>query len=361
MVLFIILGVVVLITLVVIGMLFLMLGKEGKKEEVAVPIPVKEYSQIKKEIYTPAPQQPNSKILKEVPPEAFIPKVTLPTQSTQTLYGDNAYKHRFQELEDELLNISKKAESQSYEARVMIENLSKENELLKKEKVDLEAAQQKLNELQSEASGLKIQNDSLQTQIEETNAKVRLLEDQMMAVKLQMGEEISRANAAVTELTREKEILLAAPKPIPDEALHRELDALKSEHNQLQQKYKDMERIQQKLRELNAHLIEKNEAMQYELIKARAQSSGLERVSFNYKNQLEDFLKKTHEMKNSNDELSQVKNRLEGTLEEIKQKNEELLKKDQLAQFELEKNRTRLVALEREYEDFKAQQQQKNQ
>ncbi len=59
-------------------------------------------------------------------------------------------------------------------------------------------------------------------------------------------------------------------------------------------------------------------------------------------------------MQVTNDQLSQVKNRLEGVVEQVKSQNEELVKKDQLAQFELEKNRSRLVSLEREYEDLKA-------
>ena len=94
----------------------------------------------------------------------------------------------------------------------MIETLTKENESLKSQQADLEQAQQKLIELQGEASGLKTENLNLQTQLESTNAKVHLLEEQMTAVKIQMGEEISRANATVTELTREKEALLSAPK-----------------------------------------------------------------------------------------------------------------------------------------------------
>ena len=122
---------------------------------------------------------------------------------------------------------------------------------------------------------------------------------------------------------------------------------------QLKQKYDDLEKPHQKLRELNSHLMEKNNLLQYELIKARAQSSGLERVSFNYKNQLEDFLKKVTSVQMTNDHLSQVKNRLEGVVEQVKLQNEELVKKDQLAQFELEKNRSRLVTLEREYERLK--------
>jgi chromosome segregation ATPase len=219
---------------------------------------------------------------------AFESKVSLPPQAVQD------------PVEDELRAVIQKAEGQLNEAKQRIEILTKENESFKDQQAKLEQDQQKL------VLGL-------QTQLESTNEKARFLE-----------EEISRANATVSELNREKEELLSAPKPEPlkldpDEALRHELESLK-----------------------------------YELIKAKAQTSGLERVSFNYKNQLEDFFKKVNEMQANNEQLSQGKNRLEGMVQEIKLQNEELVKKDQLAQFELEKNRSRLVSLEREYEDFKA-------
>lgn len=190
--------------------------------------------------------------------------------------------------------------------------------MLSKEKQTEDEAQKKRAkqfEEQLRAVGLKAEEQSRETKrlIESTNAKVSLLE-----------EELSRANATVAELNREKEALLSAPKPPVDQALHQELETLK-----------------------------------YELVKARAQSSGLERASFNYKNQLEDFLNKLNAARSENDQLSQDKNRLETMVQEIKVQNEQLLKKDQLAQFELDKNRSRLASLERECEDLKARSGQK--
>jgi len=66
-------------------------------------------------------------------------------------------------------------------------------------------------------------------------------------------------------------------------------------------------------------------------------------------------------MQVSNDQMSQAKNKLEAMVEEIKLQNEELVKKDNLAQFELEKNRSHLVDLERENGELKARLQQQNQ
>jgi chromosome segregation ATPase len=338
MILFIILGAVVLIAIAVIGVLFFMLEKEGKKEdEKAVPVPVTDLNKLKEE---------ETKIETGIIPP-LESNISLPTQEVQSPIEEEDYKTRAKELENELQIISQQATVQSSEAKKLIEVLTKENESLKAQQADLAEAQQKLNEVQGEAAGLKSDNVNLQTQLEATDAKVRLLEEQMAAVKIQMGDEIARANATVTELTKEKEALLSAPKPQSDEQMRQELETLRSEQAQLKQKYEELEKEHQKL--------------QYELVKAKAQSSGLERVSFNYKNQLEVFLKKANTEQASNEQLTQAKNRLEGMVDQIKSENEELVKKDHLAQFELEKNRSRLVDLERENEDLKTRMQQQGQ
>jgi chromosome segregation ATPase len=310
--LFIILGVVVSVTVLVLGMLIYILRKEGQENEEKA-VPVTDLEKLKRDLYPGA--------------ISLAPQSSPSAQSTQAepSMDDTASKKRVQELENELLAISKKAAGQSDEAKRMIETLTKDNEILKNQQADFEQSQKKIIALQGEASSLRIENGNLQKQLESTNVKVQILENEITAVKIQMGEELSRANETVSELNRSKEALVSAFKTESEDALRQELESLK-----------------------------------YELVKVRAQSSGLERVSFNYKNQLEDLLKKMNAMQESNDNLSQVKDQLEGLVRELKSQNEELVKKDQLAQFEFEKNRARLVSLEREYEDFKARTQQKD-
>lgn len=256
--LFILLGVVVLIALGVLGFLFFMLSKEGQKEEQNV-VPLRDFDQIRKELNSGLLEPLKPKDTKNefdiIPP--FEPKVSMPTQPVVVPLENDTYKKRAQELEEELKTISQKAEGQSLEAKQMIETLTEENESLKRQKANLEEAQLKLTELQTEATSLKTDNAGLQTQLDTTNAKVQLLEEQMAAFKLQMGEEISRANATVTELTQEKEALLSAPKPEPDPALRQELDALKADHDQLKQKYEDLEKTHQRISDLNTHLAKK--------------------------------------------------------------------------------------------------------
>ena len=232
MILFIILGVVVFLTFGVLGVLFFMLNKEGNKKDKEKVVPVTDLEELKRELS-------NSKLFEQEDIKAdspspeiipvFTPTVTLPVQETQTLAEGQTYDKRSRELEDELLTISKKADSQSDEALKMVETLTKENEFLKSQEAYLHEAQQKLEKLQGEASGLKLDNAALQIQLESTNEKVHLLEEQMAAVKAQMGEEITRANALVTELKQEKETLLAAPKPEAELALAQELETLKFE------------------------------------------------------------------------------------------------------------------------------------
>ncbi|MBF0571912.1 MAG: hypothetical protein HQL12_08605 [Candidatus Omnitrophica bacterium] len=368
MVLFIVLGVVVVISFVILGVLFFLLRKEAQKEQ-SKAVPVTDLAQLKKELSSQLFEINENKVLDngtEVIP-VFQPKVSIDSissisqsslqgqsQDKQPSLEDDAYKKRAHELEDELRAISQKADGQSDEAKQLIESLTKENESLKSQQADLAQAKQRLTELEGESANLKVENIDLQTQLGSTNAKVHFLEEEMAAVKIQMGEEISRANAVVSQLNREKESLLSTPKTALDETLGHELEALRSEHIQLKQKCEDLESARQKLSELNIHLKEENDLLQYELIKARAQSSGLERVSFNYKNQLEDFFNKINAVQVTNEHLSKVKNQLEEMVEEIKLQNEELAKKDQLAQFELEKNRLRLVNLELENEGLKA-------
>ena len=116
----------------------------------------------------------------------------MPTQEAQSSLENDKYKKCAEELEQELKAITLKADGQSNEAKFLIENLTKENESLRDRHASLEQAQEKLIELQGKTSSLETENIGLQAQLESTNAKVRLLEEEMAVVKIQMGEEISR-------------------------------------------------------------------------------------------------------------------------------------------------------------------------
>jgi predicted nucleic acid-binding Zn-ribbon protein len=280
MALFIVLGLVVLLTIVIVAALFILLNKEGQKEEA---VPVADLQALKKELSSQVFEQ---KDLMEKDSElipVFTPKLTIPIEDPQSSLENEQYKKRAEALEEELRTINLQANGQSQEAQRLITTLTEENQALKSQQANLQQAQQKLDQLESEASGLRTDNANLQVNLEVTNTKVRLLEEEMAAVKVQMGEEIRVANETVTKLTQEKEALLAAPKPEPDEGLQHELETLKIEQIQLTQKYAALEKA--------------NEDLRQDLIRARAQSSGLERISFNYKNQLESLQRELQDLK----------------------------------------------------------------
>jgi uncharacterized protein YgiM (DUF1202 family) len=280
-VLFIILGAVVLTAIVVIGILYFMLSKEGQKKEEEKAVPFTDF--LEKPIVSEEPVSPAT--------PSHLPVQSIEIKSPVV---DDTYKKRAQGLEDELRTIKQKAEEQADVSREMVVTLTKENQTLKNKEAESDEALQKLTALQQEVTSLKTENANLKTQLESTNA-------------------------AMSELKRVGVV----------EDLHPELEKI-------------------------------NEELKYELVKAKAQNSGLERISFNYKNQLEESLKKVNAAQVTNDHLTQVKNQLEAMVEQIKLQNEELVKKDQLSQFELEKNRSRLLVLERDYEDLKARTQQKD-
>jgi len=299
MALFILLGAVVVTAFFVVGFLFFILDKEGRNEEEQRAVPLTDLSQM-------------------IPPPKY--SVT-----------EDTYKKRTQELEEELLALAKKAKDELAQAHQTIEGLIHDNEALKIQQAALSQAQQKILELQ--------------TQLDSSTLKARSLEEEMAAVKTQMGEDLVRARAMVSELNLEKASQV--------DTRSQELEVLRAEQARLKQNCEDLEKTEQKLREMNTDLTQKVDALQYELVKARAQSTGLERIGFNYKNQLEDFFKRINEVQLTNEKLSGAKNSLEGIVQEVKSQNDALVNKNRLAQFELEK-------LEREYEDLKARVQPKN-
>ena len=130
-------------------------------------------------------------------------------------------------------------------------------------------------------SELKKDNDILQVNLDNSEVKIRFLEDEVVAIKKQMGDEIARVNAQVIQIQKEQQPTVELT------ALQAQIQALKEENEALRQANVDVQRSTQKLKELNDHLIQKADFLQYELTKTRAQATGWERISGNYKLQIE--------------------------------------------------------------------------
>ncbi len=253
--LFMIMGMLVLIALSVIGFLFYLLNKEGKKETVD-ELPIVNLTDFKSNI----------------PPQPSV--------------AEQAYQKRSLELEEELHQVSDKAVAQAQEALTMIDQLKRYNEEIEAQKQAIVAEYEtKVADAGNHLTQLRGENNSLQVQLENSRVKLTTLEDELVAIKNQMAIEINRANTQLEQITKEKEEAIT-------EGVNFQIAAMKADHEVLLQANLDLQETNQKLKELNSSLIEKNDILQYEMIKNRAQASGLERMCQNYKVQIEELLNK---------------------------------------------------------------------
>lgn len=192
---------------------------------------------------------------------------------------EDEFKHKIDELQEELQIISMKGTAQVQEANALAEQLSKENELLKLEHGKKEQQlQEQLTLAKEQTDQLQRANSSLQTQLEASEVRLRQVQDEGIALRNQMDDELAQSEAVIAEYKR--------TSPKTEESL-KEIEELKSQIESLRQEVQDARMTTQKLKEFNQHLIEKADTLQYELVKHRAQASGLERICENYRMQLE--------------------------------------------------------------------------
>ncbi len=221
---------------------------------------------------------------------------------------DPGLQKHVEDLEEEMRLMSEKAVAQAQEAMAKINTLTKENEKLKTE--TQQGHKTKMVEAEQSLERLREDNSSLQGQLEAGQAKVKELQDEIAAVRKHMGDELLAANAEITAL-----------KAVPPSA--------------------------------GPAPAEETEALHNEITKYRAQASGFERMCDNYKVQLEQALGRVTAMEKDQIELQATKNRLEEVSREMEKQNQEFTKREKLSQFELEKTRSQLVALEKAYEEIK--------
>jgi chromosome segregation ATPase len=108
------------------------------------------------------------------------------------------------------------------------------------------------------------------------------------------------------------------------------------------------------LEKLNSALEENNKFLQYELTKSRAQAAGLERICENSRKQFEEIARGIREVETNNQALKSQTHVLEQSLVDFKKLNAELLKREKLTQFEIEKNLDQIRDLEDIYGVFRS-------
>ena len=358
MMLFMVLGGVFILAILVIGFLFYLLSKESnQKKDDAVAIT--DLNELKKTLIHP--EQTKIADPLEMPVGVSRPAQEpqdTPDFSAEFIAKEQVYQQKVNALEGELQSIASKAQEQSHQALATIDQLKQENEQLKSERNAKEtAAQANLIQAQQTIDTMQEQQAELQNRLNDSQAEVGKLQEEMVAIKHQIGREIVTNKADSERLVVENESLRRSMDAAIAEAIKNyqdEMQALKQENQTLKNVSQDLTAADQKLKETIEQLTEKSNALQWELTKSRAQMTSFERACENYKNQLQASMDRTVSLEESNAKLNESKTSVEAIAEDLKNQNEEFNQREQFLKFELEKNRERIIALERDYANLKA-------
>ena len=229
-------------------------------------------------------------------------------------------------LKDLNTALSQKEEMMQYElTKIRAQAISFETEG-KSLRLDLEARLKEINNIRTDHKTIRAER---QLEQEAGLLKVRQLEGELLSVRKKSELEISEAHAAIENLQAQKDSLLAAKA--------------------------DLEKDSKKIKEFSANLLQKEDMLQYELTKARAQAMGLEKISEDFKVEIETSLKEINELKEQNHSLRQLQQETEENLNALKEVQTEYMKKEKIYQSELEKSRTQLLGMEKIYSDFRSQ------
>jgi len=214
-------------------------------------------------------------------------------------------------------NVQLKAQMEDQKNKVVqlektLEDLRKEyNQLKGQEKEDASSGHELLDELKTKKESLEKQYEESRNQQVELEAAINQLKTEKDDLSVQVKRREDQAAELQTELTSVKAAsegkLKAAQETINQFETQRpevdksELDALsnklveaiasieglKCENRNLQQLTLDLKANFKTTKELNAHLLEKEQMMQYELTKNRAQALGLEKICEDFRTRIE--------------------------------------------------------------------------
>lgn len=188
---------------------------------------------------------------------------------------------------EELLGKFKQVEIEREKEKVDQEKMSALQEEVAKAKVDIE----NLINGRSVISELKDENQLLIKQIKLSELRTKELRSELEIVQKDQNEKLLNAQETIKKLEEsqrqssyiQNEVLGKELQQAKEsmEYMVKERDALRYTMNSLQEQVEIS-------KELNAHLLEKEVLLEYELSKSRAQALGLERICEDFKVQIED-------------------------------------------------------------------------
>ncbi|MBF0486121.1 MAG: hypothetical protein HQL16_06380 [Candidatus Omnitrophica bacterium] len=348
-------------------------------------------------VETPKPLE-EIKTGEEVPKVAEIVLNSVEEQSKEEVVSDNILQ-----LKEEIKLIREKAVVQARNALEVINKLREDYDKLSMEKNRLLADGRAAQDKDQQIIHLSAENNALKERADTVTREIAASHEDADVVRMELRRQLDQTQALVLKLEAEKAeqerlVGLAADdrekavarvreeyqKQLDEfykeiEVLRRESDASKASDRELgqdvsrenSQKDNDLstlqkavdilrdekESISSRMRELeavNAIQAEKNVFLQYELTKSRAQAAGLERVCENSKKQVEALSRQVEEARFDNRQLKRNSDVLETGLMEFKRLNAELVKREKLSQFEVEKNQNQIEDLEKIYSGFRS-------
>lgn len=202
------------------------------------------------------------------------------------------YEDRLRELKEELKAVQQKVqEGESGSAGVLVA-LQGENEKLKVTLADLQSAAVQADHDAGKLDHLIVESSALRAQVVEMSSETLRLKD----VVLRLEQENQRLNSVSHEVGDAQQLVQQAKEAYQCQLdnLYQETETLRTENTKLQEQVRGAVEVDalresvgvlagqvKELEMINAAYTEKNEYLQYELTKSRAQVVGLERVCEN--------------------------------------------------------------------------------
>jgi hypothetical protein len=289
----------------ILGLIFFSLKQESVRSEELFAVPIADASVlvqgVKSRVEVQAPVKTADRGLDDIPwrtPSLVgknvsvepLEKISVPKQDemplAKALVADDrkAFEDQVFQLKEEVKQTREKAVEQARNALDVISKLRESNDRVSAENEQLKAHKPQLGE--GETSHLKAENAALKSEIsryEEERSK--LLQDKEL-LRSDFDRKIQQAGESVSSAEIEyKKSLSALFEDI--ESLRRVNEELKASRNITPVKENEnVADVRAKISFLetdNARLKEKNEFLQYELTKIKAQSAGLQRVCDNFR------------------------------------------------------------------------------
>lgn len=371
-VMFLVMGLVIILSLCVIGGLFYFMNKENKKDPSAEAVPITDVAEIKGlasqdsadevDLKRKGPSIASSshggeedllaakaklasleKTAETQDPYNFSGTFAPLTQTKPTLTTgseSNQNSDRIVELEAQVAMITQKTVEQAEEAVKVIERLMKENEQLKMNHSVISSG---LTNAQDAATFLELKekNALLENQMDLSVSKVAQLESQISIVKKELGQQLLEANATIARLKVESEAQERATR----DSLYRTSQELEELRQSSVKEKRETEEGLLRAKEENLLLRDAKKLLEAKLAVLEDDS----------KKEIEQSKQMVVDMAGQKDALVARIVELEKDLSKYKDLNTTLIDKAKILQYELNRHRAQASGLEKVCDNFKLQ------